>query len=162
MEQAPIPDTSETDIFRFLEERDIPSLVALGQAFFEESEFPTFSTFDPEAFEATMRRSLGCPTFQTVVFVPDGPVQGFLSFQLEAPYTKEPLALGFLFYVSPAYRKGPVGRILQEVAIISAKGCGAVAFYNGVMAGIDGVAKSMPNLYRKFGFEDLWWGRKIL
>jgi GNAT superfamily N-acetyltransferase len=160
--QTSVQPAEETDIFRFLEERDIPALVALGERFFEESEFPGFSTYSPENFERLMRRSIGDPGFVTLIFAPEGAVEGFLSFQLDNPYTVEPLALGFLFYVAPAYRKSPAGRILQGMATAYAKGCGAVAFYGGVMSGIEAAQKTMPNLYRKLGFEELWWGRLIL
>jgi GNAT superfamily N-acetyltransferase len=160
--QTDAQPAGETDIFRFLEEADIPALVALGQQFFAESEFPKFATFSPENFERVLRQSLDNPVFATLIFAPEGTPEGFLSFQLDNPYTVEPLALGFLFYVAPAYRKTPAGRILQGMALDYAKGCGAVAFYGGVMSGIETARKTMPNLYRKLGFEDLWWGRCIL
>lgn len=160
--QSHVEPVEETEIFRFLEEKDIPALVALGQRFFEESEFPSFSTYSPENFERVLRLSIDSPVFVTLVFTPEGTPEGFLSFHLDNPYTVEPLALGFLFYVVPEYRKTPAGRILQGMALEYAKGCGAVAFYGGVMSGIEAARKTMPNLYRKLGFEDLWWGRCIL
>ncbi len=160
--QTVVEPAQETEVFRHMREGDIPALVALGQRFFDESEFPSFSTFSPENFERLLRATVGHPQFRTLIFAPEGTPEGFLSFQLETAYTVEPLALGFLFYVSPAYRKSPAGRILQGMALAQAEDCGAVAFYGGVMSGIESAEKTMPNLYRKLGFEELWWGRRIL
>jgi GNAT superfamily N-acetyltransferase len=155
-------DHLPVETFRFLTEDDIAGLVDLGCEFFLESEFPGFSTFAPGRFEGVLRRSLDNPYFPTFVFVPEGRPEGFLTVQLDNPYTVELLALGFLFYVTPPYRKSPAGRILQSLALAYAKDCGAVAYYGGVMSGVETVQKTMPNLYRKLGFEDLWWGRLIL
>jgi GNAT superfamily N-acetyltransferase len=160
--QTHVEPDEETDIFRFVREDDIPALLALGERFFDESEFSTFSTYSPENFERVLRATVDNPAFPTLIFAPEGTPEGFLSFQFDAPYTVEPLALGFLFYVSPEYRKSPAARILQGMANAYAKGCGAVAFYGGVMSGIEATRKTMPNLYRKLGFEELWWGRCIL
>lgn len=165
MNQA-APDTQAEDdlpeVYRFLEEDDLLRLIDLCDEFFNESELREFATFSPERLMALFRDALGSTTTKVIVFAPEGQVEGFIAFSLQAHYTYEPMALGFLFYVTPAYRKSPAGRDLQEIAIVYAKACGAVAFYNGVMAGIDSVSKTMPNLYMKLGFEPLWWGRKIL
>jgi len=160
VEQAPIP--ADTSTFRLMVEDDLSRMVQLAHQFFDESELAEFATFSPENIHATFHGTLANPNFQVIVFAPEGQVEGFIAFMLEASYTYEPLALGYLFYVSPRYRRSPAGRQLQELAILYAKECGACAFYNGVMAGIDGVAKSLPNLYTKLGFEPLWWGRLIL
>lgn len=159
-ELHPEPDLPE--VFRLLEEDDLLRMVDLAEEFFNESELREFATFSPERIHETFRGTLTNPNFKAIVFAPEGRVEGFIAFMLEASYTYEPLALGYLFYVSPPYRKSPVGRDLQELAIVYAKACGAVAFYNGVMAGIDNVSKTLPNLYMKLGFEPLWWGRKLL
>lgn len=163
MEQAnPSAFVMVPEVFREMEERDFPRLEELARDFFHESELAGFATFSPDNLAATLRNMHDNPDLVMLVFAPDDLIQGFIAFQLESSYTVEPLALGYLFYVTPAFRRSPAGRVLQEIAVSYAKMRGACAFYNGVMAGIDGVAKSLPNLYQKLGFEPLWWGRLIL
>ena len=163
MEQAKPPSAQDqSPVFRELEFEDLPRMVELAQRFFDESEFKDFATFSPESILLTFEAALSNPRFATIVFAPDGVVEGFSAFQFESSYTVEPLALGYLFYVSPEHRRGPAGRLLLDLSVNYAKQYGAVAFYNGAMAGIDSVSNTLPNLYRKMGFEPLFWGRKIL
>ena len=163
MEQAGFLPETEPVYFRFGEEKDIPRLLELAEQFFNESEMSEFSTFSAENIERTIRNFFAHPDFVFLVFLPDGEeIHGFSAFMMEASYTEELVALGWLFYVTPEYRKTPAGRSLLALSVDYAEQAGCCAFYNGVMAGIDGVAKTMPNMYMKQGFEPLWWGRRVL
>lgn len=150
--------------FRPAEAKDVPALVALGIDYFHESEISRFTTYAADSFEKAMASAIEHPGHDIIVFCPDGgPPRGFISYSLDFSYTKEPLALLSLLYVAPEYRKTPVGRCLVRLATSRAKDRGAVLFYAGGMSGIPEVEKTIANLFRKMGFEDLaFWGRKVL
>jgi GNAT superfamily N-acetyltransferase len=162
-DQPPVT-TDLPDVFSLIKPEDVDRLCVLGEQFFQESEFPEFATYNPEGLRIVLENTIGNPRFQFITFRPvhGGPIEGFIAFQVEASYTVEPLALGYLFYVTPGYRRSPAGRLLQQVAVDYARALGCVAFYNGCMSGIEAAEKAMPNMYRKLGFKDLYWGRKLL
>lgn len=159
---APSPDLP-TVVFRDATADDIPELVAGGRRFFAESEFTEFAEFSPENYEKHLRVLMDLPTYRFILFTVDGKIEGMLSYALDVFYTSKPIALMGLFYVTPEHRRSPAGRLLLDLAIKRAKEDGATVFYAGSQAGIQSVAKTMPNLFRKFGFEETaFWGRKIL
>lgn len=163
MEQAGFLPETELTYFRFATEEDIPRLLELAEAFFNESEMNEFATFSPANIARTVGNFVKHPDAAFICFLPDGEtIEGFSAFMMEASYTEELVALGWLFYVSPEYRKTPAGRSLLALSVDYAEQSGCCAFYNGVMAGIDSVGKTMPNMYMKQGFEPLWWGRRVL
>lgn len=157
-------DTSPTTKFREATEADIPRLVELGAEFFAESEFPQFAEYSPGNFEHTLKIFVESPSERLYVFAPEGrQIEGFIAYSYSALYTVAPLAMLFLFYVSPKYRKGPAGRLLVNLAVKDARLSGATAFYAGAMAGIKGTRKTLANLYRRMGFDELdFWGRMVL
>lgn len=163
MEQAGFLPETKPEYFRFATKEDTPRLLELAEAFFHESEMSEFATFSPMNIERTINNFVAHPDAALICFLPDGEViEGFSAFLMEASYTEELVALGWLFYVAPEYRKTPAGRSLLALSVDYAEQSGCCAFYNGVMAGIDGVSKTMPNMYMKQGFEPLWWGRRVL
>lgn len=150
-------------VFRDAVLADVPRLVELGKAFFAESEFPDFTEYDPEGFELTVKKLINDPSYFLLTFAPVDEVEGFIAFSLDSAYTKDPLALLFLLYVTPGQRKTPAGRLLVDAAEAVARDNGAVAFYAGAMSGVPGTTKSIANMYQKLGFESTdFWGRKIL
>lgn len=163
MSDASSPSTQLTGPrFRDFLPEDVDSIVALGADFFAESEFPTFATFAPDNFRMCLQEAVMSPSMTGLVFEYDREIKGFLFYQLDASYTKEPIALMWLFYVAPDFRKSPVGRELLHLAENYAMAQGAVAFYAGAMAGIPAVNTTLKNLYLKVGYEPLFWGRKTL
>lgn len=148
--------------FREMMADDVLHILQLCRLFFLESEFSSFSTFDPESLLRLLDGIPDNPRLDCFVFEDGGFPQGFLIYQTDTTYTVEPLALMFLFYVAPEYRKSPVGRSLLKIAEAHAKARGCVAFYGGAMAGIPGVTQTLKNLYAKAGYEELYWGRKLL
>lgn len=151
--------------FRELREEDIDEIVLLGEDFFAESEVSGFATYAPEHFRAHLQELTKAPAFRGFVFRPElnQSVQGFAFYQLDHFYTREPIALGSLFYVSRLWRRSPAGRSLLKVMLADAKAHGARAFYGGVMSGIRESQQSMANMFGKHGFEPVgYWGRKVL
>jgi GNAT superfamily N-acetyltransferase len=149
--------------FRLLEEEDISQIVKMGKDFFGESEFPEFSTYDPEIFEETLKTFVEETQQVGIVSEEEGSIKGFILFGYSRTYTKEPLALLYLFYVCPEYRKTRLGRLLLSSATKIAKQDGACAFYGGAMANIPSITKTIGNMYNKLGFKSLgFWGRKVL
>lgn len=145
-----------------MEAGDLSQMVKLGEQFFAESEFPTFSTFSPRGFELSLREALADDRAVCFVFEENGKIEAFLIYQIDATYTVEPIGLLYLFYVVPEKRRSPIGRIMLSLAEGHAKANGCVAFYGGVMAGIGKTENSMRNLYTKAGYKELYWGRKLL
>ncbi len=148
--------------FRDIEMGDIDALVDIAREFFEESELPSFATFAPENIRLALEVTIQSPAMVGIVFTLDDKVEAFLTFVMDTAYTKEPMAMGHLFFVRPAHRHSPLGRQMMEMAEDIASDYGCVVFYQGVMAGIESVAKTMPNMLVKSGYEPLWWGRKVL
>lgn len=150
--------------FRALVPDDVPRIVEMGHRFFAESDMREFAEYAPANLERALHYYVESPTFRSVVFEVNGQIEGFLFYSLDVTYTTRPLALMFLLYVSPEYRRGPAGRLLVQCATDMARDHdNAVAFYAGAMAGIPAVSKTLPALYRRLGFEDLdFWGRKLL
>lgn len=163
-----MPDAStlpETDIgprFRDFVEADVEEIVLLGDRFFAESEFPDFATFSPERFAGSLREIVHSPSLDGFVFEIGGRIEGFCFYQLDVAYTEEPIALLWLIYVTPEYRRSPVGRELLSIAEDHARACGAVVFYAGAMAGITSANRTLKNMYLKAGYDELFWGRKLL
>lgn len=151
------------EIFREAVAEDLDDLVQLGAEFFAESEFGNFTEFDPDNFRMSIAHLIGSENGFVFVFRPEGEIEGFVAFTLECSYTKHPIALLFLLYATPAYRKSAAGRLLMKLSLDMAEAYGARAFYAGAMSGVPGTGKTLANMYRKMGFEDLaFWGRKIL
>lgn len=151
------------EIFRVATQEDIPELLALGEQFFGESEFGNFTEFAPDHMLVVLDEMINKPSFVTSVFRPDGQIRGFIAFTMDMSYTKDPIGLLFLLYVTPEYRKSPAGRNLVEYALAQAKAIGCKAFYAGGMSGVPGTKKSIGNMFRKIGFEETdFWGRIIL
>ena len=141
---------------------DISELVELGDTFFAESEFSEFATYSPKNFHMVLTEAVHSPSVNGIVFEDKGKIRGYLFYQLDMSYTTKPIALMWLFYVVPEYRKSPVGRSLLDLAESHAEAQGAVAFYGGSMSGIPSIKGSLKNLYTKAGYEEMYWGRKIL
>lgn len=159
-----MPDASSLPEPNFIEftAEHVDEIVELGAEFFAESEFGDFSEFSPENFRSMLYEAANSLSMEGLLFTDAGRIRGMLFFQLDLGYTVRPIALMWLFYVAPEYRKTPVGRELLKLAEGMAKLHGATAFYGGSMAGIPGVKNSLRNLYTKAGYEELYWGRKIL
>lgn len=158
-------DTSHiAAVFRGATPDDIDEIVGAGERFFAESEFKDFSEYSPENFRRTLGDMLNSEASRIFVFLPDGRhIEGFVAFQFSFAYTREPIALLFLLYVAPEFRRSPAGRLLMQLAMADAKAQGAVAFYAGAMARMGPSDKTLANMYRKLGFEDLgFWGRAVL
>jgi GNAT superfamily N-acetyltransferase len=141
---------------------DVPDIVALGDGFYTESELSSLTPFNPDRFAQTLLSGLEGGFLHGFLFCSQGVPAGFVFYTLDQTYTKDPLAYIWLLYVVPSLRKTPAGRLMLDLVEKGARARGAVALYGGVMAGIDEVKTTRPNLYRKQGFEPLYWGRKVL
>ena len=166
MQAQPLPDENipSPDAPRFREflPFDISEMIRLGDTFFAESEFSEFATYSPQNFHMVLTEAVHSPSVNGIVFEDKGKIRGYLFYQLDMSYTTKPIALMWLFYVVPEYRRSPVGRSLLDLAESHAKAQGAVAFYGGSMSGIPSIKGSLKNLFAKAGYEELYWGRKIL
>ena len=159
-----MPDASNLPEPSFIEftAEHVDEIVELGADFFAESEFSDFAEYSEENFRSMLYEAANSLAMEGLLFTDAGRIRGMIFFQLDMGYTVKPIALMWLFYVAPEYRKSPVGRVLLALAEGLAKLRGATAFYGGSMAGIPEVKNTIRNLYNKAGYEELYWGRKIL
>ena len=162
--------------FRVAKREDLSRIVDLGQRFFDESEFPAFTSYDPARFLRVLEMAnrndamihilaeLGETEMLAYPETPPPELVGFVSFDVNAYYTRHKIAHLFLLYAVPEHRASPIGRLLMNAALDVAKIEGAAAFYAGAMAGINQrQEKQLMNMLYKIGFEPLGgFARKIL
>ena len=163
--------------FRVAKREDLSRIVDLGARFFQESEFPAFTSYDPARFlrvlemahrnDAMIHILAELDTTEMLAY-PETPssseLVGFVSFDVNSYYTRHKIAHLFLLYAVPEHRASPIGRLLMTAAVEVARNEGAVAFYAGAMAGINQrQEKQLMNMLYKIGFEPLGgFARKIL
>lgn len=165
--QRPIPQAD----FGYLREDEIDALIELGRLFFNESEYTAYTEYHPDAFRQVLTLCANNPDISPcIVARVDGVPVGFIHWQHATLYTKDPLALLGLTYVHPDYRRGPMGRLLYDIAEEIAKAAGCCAFYSGVMSRMSTKGtghplqeKMMCNMHLKRGYEPLaGWFVKVL
>lgn len=155
-------DTKRPDGFSTVTPDDVPDIVALGRGFYAESELSDLTPFSPERLSRSILIGLKGDFMHGVMFHAKGVPAGFALYTLDSSYTEDPLAYIWLLYVVPHLRASPAGRLMLGLIEKNCTALGAVALYGGSMAGIDAVRNTLPNLYRKMGFDTLYWGRKAL
>lgn len=153
---------------RLATDEDLRALTApggLGDQFFAESEFGTFTEFDRHRL-ADLLASPVVKNQELIVLIGthDGDLVGMLMFSVTRLYTKDPLAQLFLFYVARRRRLSPLGRALLRAAESVAKEMGAVVFYAGATANVSPeVDGRLMNMLDKEGYHRLGGvSRKIL
>jgi GNAT superfamily N-acetyltransferase len=128
-----------------------PLLEKYGADFFHEAGFDRFSTFDIKRAAREMRRQIAQGDTPFILAELDGEVIGMVSYMLSHVFTAEPIAVLWMIYVMPAYRRGPVGRLLVWFATDIAKAEGACAFF-ATIAPTSPAARSLCNLLRRCEF----------
>lgn len=122
----------------------------LGEQFFYESEFHTFTDLDLKQARLTMAE--GMQTGHVVALLgwyKDEPA-GFIMFTVERLYTTDPMAMLYLFYVRRQRRLTPLGRALLNGAEQVSRAMGAVVFYAGATANMGhGIDERLMNLLDK-------------
>ena len=131
-----------------------PLLKKYGGDFFHEAGFDTFSTFDLPRAEIEMRRQISSGQTPFILATLDDEVVGMVSYMMSHVFTAQPIAVLWMIYVMPPYRRGPVGRLLVWFACDIAKNEGACAFFSTV-APTSPAARSLCNLFRRCGFQPM-------
>ena len=131
-----------------------PLLDKYGLHFFEEAGFGAFTAFDIERATTGMQRQIKSGETPFILAEVDGEVVGMISYCLSHIFTREPIAVLWMFYVMPPYRHGPIGRMLLWFAADIAKNDGACAFF-ATIAPTSPAARSLCNLFRRAGFEPM-------
>lgn len=140
--------------FRVAETRDIPNLVDIYRAFYEDSDLPGLGIVmsDTKTGEC-LRRVLYNVSPHIVAVERDDDnsrILGVLSYAEDRRGWERPYAYLDMFYVRRDWRLSGIARVLLQLAIDDAKLGGAVAFRAGISSGIG----SGKNLFLKFGFRE--------
>lgn len=140
-----------------------PDKGGLGARFFEESEYPNFTAYDPMAARAKLSRPMDRGELLGLLGMRGIKAVGFILFTVNRFYTADPVGQMFLLYVTPEHRKSPLGRMLVSGACDIAKALGATVFYAGAMAGIKSQDPMFLNMLKRCDFEPLGgFARRIL
>ena len=147
---------------------DLVPLMVLTEAFFEESGWKEFTSFNEEGMKLHYERVLNEPFYETAQFiyvcdtlpVPDGtggetpqvPV-GFIKFGVQVCSTTDPVGVLDGVYVHPTFRMSAAGRLLFTAAENRLRALGACVFFASPGAKMGGVDKSMANMLTKLGFD---------
>lgn len=150
--------------FAQLEYEHVGGVVECAARFFEESEFSQFAVFSPTNMRDTLDHGLSLNILRGFVLLTgtSGAVAGFFIYAMEESYTERPVAQQWLFYVAPELRGTPAGRRLLALAEGDARDHGATVMFAGATAGIPAVAKTLPNLLIRAGYEPGFVARKVL
>ena len=128
-----------------------PVINDIGEDFFHEAEFDRFAEFDAERWRLNCEHRIGSGQTPFIVAEFEGRIVGFISYTLEQAFTKRPIAVAWMFYVKPSWRKLAIGRGLLSAALDMAKGDNACAFFASITPTTP-AARSMVNLFRHKGF----------
>jgi GNAT superfamily N-acetyltransferase len=128
-----------------------PLLNKYGAHFFHEAGFDAFSPFDLPRATIEMRKQIARGDTPFILAELDGDVVGMVSYTLSHVFTVKPIAVLWMIYVMPPYRRGPLGRLLVWFAADLAKSEGACAFF-ATVAPVSRAAHGLCNLLRRCGF----------
>jgi len=144
---------------------DIPVIVAMGDKFYEESNFEE-GGFDPVRFAQTLGYACACDTHHVLVAENDDEIIGFIIFDISRHYTKYPVSCMFLLYVDKDKRVHNAGKLLVSEAVRFATNKGCKYFYGSSSAGFDDDGRTdrgLRAIYKRQGFEDNgFFMRKVL
>lgn len=132
---------------------DVELLVELHAAFFSESKGPGLGiSFSEEKTRKWLQSNVESGYCPHIVARAIGRPVGFISFTFEDIYTVEPVAFLNTLFVTPAYRRSGIARVLLALAVDMARAEGAPAFVATASSGMKEIA-TMQNLFLKAGFE---------
>jgi GNAT superfamily N-acetyltransferase len=147
---------------------DLTSLMILSEAFFADSGWKEFTSFNHDGMLQHFSHLVGQPFHETgqciymcdTLPVPDGNggetpqvSVGFIKFGVQVCSTTEPVGVLDAVYVLPEYRLSTAGRILFAAAENKLRSLGACVFFASPGAKMGGVDKSMANMLSRMGFD---------
>jgi hypothetical protein len=142
-------------VFRLGKPDDVePLLDRYGQEFFDEGGFNAFAVFDKRRAAEKMRQDVMSGATPFVLAEVDGAVAGMISYSLEHTFTTHPIAMLWMFYVMPRYRRSApmLGRMLLWLALDMARNDDACAFF-AVVPPRSSIGRTLGNLFRRAGFD---------
>jgi L-amino acid N-acyltransferase YncA len=141
--------------FRLGKPEDVrPLLDKYGADFYYEAGFGEFSSFDIERATNVMAAQIQSGDTPFVLATLNDEVVGMVSYTLCHVFTVQPIAILWMFYVMPSYRRGAVGRMLLWFALDLARGDNACAFF-ATIAPTSIAGRSLCNLFRRAGFKSM-------
>jgi GNAT superfamily N-acetyltransferase len=141
--------------FRLGKPEDVrPLLDKYGSDFFHEAGFDEFSPFDIERATDVMAAQIQRGDTPFILATLNNEVVGMISYTLSHVFTAQPIAVLWMFYVMPPYRRSAAGRMLLWFAIDMARGDDACAFFSTV-APTSIAGRSLCNLLRRAGFKPM-------
>lgn len=131
-------------------EWDLPAVIQLSLAYAEEADHHDNFTFDPELAALHGITAVRDPNSCFLVSVYEGKVVGFLwAILTTLPWSRTPIALDNILYVSPDYR-GKQGMYLIRAYEKWAQECGAVEVNVSIASGITN--ERTESLYERLGY----------
>jgi GNAT superfamily N-acetyltransferase len=141
--------------FRLGKPEDVrPLLDKYGSDFFHEAGFAEFAPFDIERATIEMAAQIKRGDTPFILATLDDAVVGMVSYTLSHVFTARPIALLWMFYVMPSYRRSAIGRMLLWFALDLAREDGASAFF-ATVAPTSIAGRSLCNLFRRAGFKPM-------
>lgn len=132
--------------------RDVPEVIDMGRAFFEESPFTAFATWDEGSFRLTVLSMLsGSAPGGILVAEDEGKLVGMGAYVVFPLYfnMSTSLAQEVFWYCLPEHRKG-IGSDLMDAMEAEAKRKGASVFMGANLSGEHDAA--FARLYRRRGY----------
>ena len=118
---------------------DCESMLFLADDFFKESNWHKagFEYYKPQSAKVVQCICNGSDDMPALIAVVGGDIIGIAAWNYDHICTKEPMGMGFMFYIHPDARRTPVGVKLMDMAIEQARQDGACGLYFSSTAGFD-------------------------
>lgn len=139
-------------MIRDIAAKDVPEVMEMGRAFFEESPFTSFASWDEGSFQLTVLSMLsGSAPGGLLVAEDDGKLVGMAAYVIFPLYfnMRVQIAQEVFWYCLPEHRNG-VGSDLMDALEAEAKRKGASVFIGANMSGERDAA--FARLYRRRGY----------
>lgn len=132
--------------------QELPQVLSLCKAFFDQTEWPKFATFDPSAMDKTIIGLMSDPTCNLIVAVDGETVAAMVGIQI-APYYfgRDRIATELFWYVREDYRGHKVSGPLFLEAEAWAKKAGARSM---VMGALVSSPPHVREMYARAGYSE--------
>lgn len=136
---------------------DIPQLVELGAAFYQESNFLGTLTMSKNNYQRTLERYIDHPLVAAIVAVKGGEILGYVHIYAQNDYTEELVGEVFQFYIRPEYRGSGISRALAESAVLQYAEWKVARGYVEAAPGMDAEEhlKLFENLWGRVGYKKI-------
>jgi ribosomal protein S18 acetylase RimI-like enzyme len=152
---SPLNLRTDPPRIRLAKAEDLARVVhSLGVELFAVAGFDQFAEPDFDRGIAVVGQQLTAGTTVGLIAEHRGAVVGWASYTLDHVFTKRPIAHLDMICASPAYRRGPLGRMLLAQVLNLAQGDNACAFF-ATIPPTASLGRSLCNLLRRAGCQPM-------